>query len=87
MNDLRRRARLGMGPCQGARCGARAALILAEEKKEPPEAALVFLENFLQRRFKGKAPVLMGSMMAQEEVNQAIYQCIGRLGDYIGVRK
>jgi glycerol-3-phosphate dehydrogenase len=85
LNDLRRRTRMGMGPCQGARCGLRAALILADEKKEGSEAALVFLERFLQRRFKGKAPVLKGSMMAQEEISQATYQCLGRLGDYVAV--
>lgn len=87
LNDLRRRTRLGMGPCQGARCGTRAALIFADEMKEPAEAAMVHLERFLQRRFKGKAPALKGSMMAQEEMNQAVYQCLGRLSDYLGVRK
>jgi len=87
LNDLRRRTRLGMGPCQGARCGARAALILTDEKKEPTEAAMAHLERFLQRRFKGKAPVLKGSMMAQEEMNQAVYNCIGRLSDYVGARR
>jgi len=87
LSDLRRRTRLGMGPCQGARCAARAALVLAEEKGETPEAALAYLEGFLQRRFKGKAPVLAGAQLAQEEVNQAVHQCLGRLQEYMEGRR
>lgn len=87
LNDIRRRTRLGMGPCQGARCAARAAMILAEEKGEPPEAAIHYMEAFLQRRFKGKALTLAGSQLAQEEINQAIYQCLGNLNDFSGGRR
>lgn len=87
LNDIRRRTRMGMGPCQGARCAFQSALILADEKNENADTALAYLENFLQRRFKGKAPVLMDSMLAQEELNQGIYQCLGKVGDYIGRRK
>jgi len=87
LNDLRRRTRLGMGPCQGTRCAARAAQVLAQEKRESPEAALFYLENFLQRRFKGKAHVLAGSQLAQEEINQAVHQCVGRLQEYMEGRR
>lgn len=84
LSDLRRRTRLSMGPCQGARCAARAAAVLAEEKDEPPEAALYYLRDLLQGRFAGKAPALGGNQLAQEEINQAVYQCLGRLQDYVG---
>ena len=83
LNDLRRRTRIGMGPCQGGRCAARAAIILAEEKGESPETALAYLEGFLQRRFKGEAPSLMGSQLTQVEISQAIHQCLGRLQEYV----
>ncbi len=83
LSDLRRRTRLSMGPCQGARCAARAAVVLAEEKGEPPEVAIDYLQGLLQGRFAGKAPVMGGSQLAQEEINQAVYQCLGRLQDYV----
>jgi len=87
LGDLRRRTRLGMGPCQGARCAARAAMVLVEEKGEPPEAALHYLHGLLQGRFRGKSPVLGGDQLAQEEINQAVYQCLARLQDYVESRR
>ena len=77
LDDLRRRTRLGTGPCQGARCNHGAAAILADELGLAPAAALRESAAFLQRRWKGKHPVLRGDHIAQEELNQAIYYTVG----------
>ena len=77
LDDLRRRTRTGSGPCQGARCNFQAAAILADELNLPPERALAMSAEFLQQRWKGKAPVLNGDSLAQEELNQAIYNLAG----------
>jgi glycerol-3-phosphate dehydrogenase len=73
LTDLRNRTRLGAGPCQGYRCAARAIPILAEALGLSGEQALDQLLAFLQRRWRGKQPVLIGTMVAQEALNQAAY--------------
>jgi glycerol-3-phosphate dehydrogenase len=73
LTDLRNRTRLGTGPCQGYRCAVRAIPILAEELGLSGEQALEQLLAFLQRRWRGKTPVLIGAMVDQEALNQAAY--------------
>lgn len=77
LDDIRRRTRLGTGPCQGARCNAHAAAILAEELSLNPRAARRASAAYLQRRWKGKAPIIRADHIAQEELNQAIYFGVG----------
>jgi glycerol-3-phosphate dehydrogenase len=77
LDDLRRRTRVGSGPCQGARCNFLAAAILADELNLAPGQALAASAEFLQQRWKGKAPILRGDNLAQEELNQAIYNLAG----------
>jgi glycerol-3-phosphate dehydrogenase len=73
LDDVRRRTRLGAGPCQGCRCTMIAACILAEELHlNPDELAGVALE-FLQERWKGKLPGLSGFQLAQEEISRAVH--------------
>ena len=73
LTDLRNRTRLGTGPCQGFRCAVRAIPLLAEELGLSGEQALAELLAFLQRRWRGKQPVLIGAMVDQEALNQAAY--------------
>ncbi|MFL5388892.1 MAG: hypothetical protein ACJ79C_09200, partial [Myxococcales bacterium] len=73
LTDLRRRCRLGMGVCQGARCAAPAAALLAEELDLSHEAALAETNAFLDERWKGHRPVLAGDGLAQAELFQCTY--------------
>ncbi len=75
--DLRRRTRLGSGPCQGSGCTVMAAQIMAEELKLSPEETQRLIFDFLCERWKGKAPILRGIQLSQEELNQAKYLCVG----------
>lgn len=68
--DLRRRCRLAMGVCQGARCiGPAAALV----------ESLQEAEQLLDERWKGQRPVLAGDGLAQAELLQATYFGTGAL--------
>jgi len=71
LDDLRRRTRLGAGPCQGMRCTLRAARILAEERGLSRDEMLGEVDAFLNARWKGKRPVLRSKQVAQEEMAQA----------------
>lgn len=73
VDDLRRRARLGMGPCQGMRCAYKAAGILGDELGWDSVKIKEETVNFLQERWKGKRPLLDGDQIAQEEMNQAVH--------------
>ncbi|MEW5945785.1 MAG: FAD-dependent oxidoreductase [bacterium] len=79
LDDVRRRTNLGCGPCQGARCAFKAAILLARERGDPPGAAREHAAAFLQRRWKGKFPALRGEQLAQEELNQGTYFTAGNL--------
>jgi len=72
--DLRRRTKLGTGPCQGCRCAQRAALILAEEMQLSPGQVKRLIRDFLAERWRGKAPILAQDQLAQEELTQALYR-------------
>lgn len=72
--DLRRRTRLGMGPCQGALCAFRSAGIFNAERGVPSEEALQMLRDFLEERFKGIKPVLWGDALRETEFSHWLYQ-------------
>ena len=83
LDDIRRKVRLGMGPCQGGFCTYRAIGILHEiaaqrsslvsgEESWIPDPNLA-LRDFLQERWKGLLPVLWGQQLRQERFNQFIY--------------
>jgi glycerol-3-phosphate dehydrogenase len=65
LDDLRRRTRLGMGPCQGGFCAARAAGIACEEGEWSAERATAALRLFLKNRWIGQWPVLFGDLARQ----------------------
>ncbi|NHJ13878.1 MAG: FAD-dependent oxidoreductase [Candidatus Thorarchaeota archaeon] len=79
LNDLRRRVRLGTGPCQGAFCTYKAASILAEELDLNGDDYLVDILDFRAERWKGIRQPMRGEQLAQEELTQGIYACVGNL--------
>ncbi len=68
IDDLRRRTRLGMGPCQGLTCGPRAAALLADELDLDPAQADRLLREFVLQRRKGRMAVIDRGAAAQEEL-------------------
>ena len=78
--DLRRRTRLGMGPCQGEVCACRAADVLQGtlEKQGLQENVAEDLDEFLQARWKGVLPVLWGDALREADFTYWTYQ--GLLG-------
>jgi glycerol-3-phosphate dehydrogenase len=79
LNDLRRRLRLGTGPCQGTFCTYKAASILAEELNLQGDDFLVDILDFRAERWKGVRPSMRGEQLAQEELAQGMYACVGNL--------
>ena len=79
LNDLRRRVRLGTGPCQGTFCTFKAATILAEELELSGEDFQLDILDYLAERWKGKRQSIRGEQIAQEELAQGIYACVGNL--------
>ncbi|MFX1604788.1 MAG: FAD-dependent oxidoreductase [Promethearchaeota archaeon] len=79
LNDLRRRLRLGTGPCQGTFCTFKAAAILADELDLEGDDFLVDILDFRAERWKGIRPSMRGEQLAQEELAQGIYSCVGNL--------
>ncbi len=78
LEDLRRKLRLGYGPCQAAFCAWRAAGMLAEEGA--PEGSggdpLAGLERFLEERWRGQRATIWGDQARQALLNHAIYRGI-----------
>lgn len=81
--DIRRRTRVSMGGCGGTRCLARASQILANENSQSPVEMLRELQDAMTGRFIGKRPVLEGSNLATEELNQAIHFLTANLVPYL----
>lgn len=79
LNDLRRRVRLGTGPCQGTFCTYKAASIMAEEMELNGRQFQNDIMDFLSERWKGKRPPIRGIALAQEELVQGIYACVANL--------
>jgi glycerol-3-phosphate dehydrogenase len=79
LNDLRRRLRLGTGPCQATFCTYKAAAILADEMDLAGDDYLVDILDFRAERWKGIRQSLRGEQLAQEELVQGIYSCVGNL--------
>lgn len=79
LDDLRRTTRLGMGPCQGAFCTARAAAILDERAaagRLAPEAPAPndALRGFLTERFRGTRPIAWGDQLTELWLAAGIYR-------------
>lgn len=73
LGDIRRRTRLGMGPCQGSYCHKRAAALAVEEGLVSPENAESALMEALSGRKKGMAVIEDTETDRQQEMMDAIY--------------
>lgn len=73
LTDLRRRTRIGMGPCQGEFCACRAAGLLASSHG-CIERARADLEDFMQERWKGNLPIGWGDTLREAEYTQWVYK-------------
>ena len=74
--DLRRRTRLGMGPCQGALCACRATSFFVELNHTTGEKAHQMLIDFIEERWKGIKPVLWGDALREAEFSYWIHQSL-----------
>lgn len=75
--DLRRRTRVGMGPCQGKMCACRAAGIVSEiSETSSDEQALDSIGEFLQERWKGVKPILWGDALREAELSHWLYNSL-----------
>jgi glycerol-3-phosphate dehydrogenase len=74
LGDIRRRTRLGMGPCQGTFCHHRAAALAVEKGKSSSEEANWALQNALSERQKGMNVVATGETAKQLQLMEAIYR-------------
>ena len=87
VSELRRRTRLGMGPCQGTDCAAAAATIVARERGGGAAFAQREALVVLQERWKGNRPVLDGWGLAQEELSRGIHLAAGGLAHAPGAER
>ncbi|MHA2937191.1 anaerobic glycerol-3-phosphate dehydrogenase subunit A [Vibrio sp. RC27] len=78
IEDLRRRTRVGMGPCQGETCTYRAAGLFNEFSDKSGVECSGLLVEFMEERWKGAKPVLWGDALREAEFSYWIYE--GLLG-------
>ncbi len=79
--DLRRRTRVGMGPCQGELCSYRAAGLFSEYGKTSGTEASHLLGEFLEERWKGIKPVFWGDALREGEFTYWIYEGLFGVSD------
>jgi glycerol-3-phosphate dehydrogenase len=80
LTDLRRRARVGMGPCQGELCVSRAAGLLAGEGVLSAKDADKELASFLKERWKGIQPLAWGETLRESDFIFWLYRGVCGLG-------
>ncbi|MEM7171951.1 MAG: FAD-dependent oxidoreductase [Pseudomonadota bacterium] len=71
-HDVRRRLRLGFGPCQGSFCGCRLADLLARHNGSP--VSIDELTRFWTERLKGSIHVAWGDQARQILLSDTIYR-------------
>ncbi|MFT8317020.1 MAG: anaerobic glycerol-3-phosphate dehydrogenase subunit GlpA [Sporolactobacillus sp.] len=74
LGDIRRRTRLGMGPCQGTFCNFRATAMAVEEGRATIDEANQALRSAIDERKSGMTVVATGETARQLCLMQAIYQ-------------
>jgi len=79
-----RRSRVGKGTCQGAFCGLRINAYLYDQGRLEGRQGLTDLRSFLGARWRGMRPILWGTAMLQEELQEAVH--CGYLGLELGGR-
>ena len=66
LDDLRRRTRVGMGPCQSSYCVEKAAKVFAGELGDT-SLSEELKKDYLQHRWKGIVPICRAEQLAQAE--------------------
>jgi len=84
IDDVRRDVRVGMGPCQGGWCAARVTGLIHELRSPPVEESNVALRDFLQERWKGLLPILWGSQLRQERLDELVHLSVLNVPDLPG---
>lgn len=85
--DLRRRTRIGMGPCQGLLCAYRCAGAFIDYADTDGDTATKMLVDFLEERWKGVRPVLWGDTLREAEFAYWIGEGIFGLGKIVAKSK
>ncbi len=74
LEDIRRRTRAGMGPCQAAICSYRLAGRLVTERHLSGQAATRAMADFLETRWRGVRQVFWGSQLRQAQVTAGVHE-------------
>jgi glycerol-3-phosphate dehydrogenase len=69
LEDIRRRTRAGMGPCQAAICSYRLAARLIQDRGVDGQTATRSMAEFLETRWRGVRQVFWGSQLRQAQVS------------------
>lgn len=80
-----RRSRVGKGTCQGAFCGLRINAYLYDHGRLEGRQGRADLRSFLSARWRGMRPILWGTALFQEELQEALH--CGYLGLELGGRR
>ncbi len=73
LKAVSQRSRVGKGPCQGGFCGPRITGHLYDTGVLQGVQGLHELKHFIERRWRGKTPVLWGPPLMQAELQEAIH--------------
>ncbi len=71
LDDIKRRTRFSLGPCEGSRCLMMGAQILGEELDFSPREVVARTAEFFQLKWQGRKVILNHCQLQQEELNQA----------------
>ncbi|MFV0574907.1 MAG: anaerobic glycerol-3-phosphate dehydrogenase subunit A [Vibrio sp.] len=72
--DLRRRTRMGMGPCQGELCAYRAASLFKEYSDITGNESALLMKDFFEERWKGIKPIFWGDALREAELSYWVYE-------------
>lgn len=73
LSDVRRRTRMGMGPCQSCRCVGRTSQFLGELLNWSSDEVEQQANRYIASRARGNMPVLYGEQAKQEEYTRALH--------------
>jgi glycerol-3-phosphate dehydrogenase len=73
LEDIRRRTRSGMGPCQAAICSYRLAGRMVTDRGVDGRTATRAMADFLETRWRGVRHVFWGSQLRQAQVTAAVH--------------
>jgi glycerol-3-phosphate dehydrogenase len=79
LDDVRRRTRVGCGPCQGTYCGPRVASVVADELGLSLAEEADLAAQFDRERARGVAPSMAGAQTVQVALSHAVRRAAGRV--------